>query len=132
MKKAILSSSVDLTNGGCNACGTVESVSYRLELNGREITMDGLTVSSVVMTIVLAEGWQQEFKMGMMDDYTLYSKDGKEVRLDEEYDAVTYQGAKQVNMPNRISDFEKLFEQVNRVLEDAFEIEPYEFVLEGN
>lgn len=74
MKEIVLSSSVDLTEGGCNACGIVKSVCYTLLINGREIALDGLSVHTVVMTIVLTEGWKQSFEVQMMDEFTLFTK----------------------------------------------------------
>lgn len=132
MRKAIISQTVDLTEGGCNACGIVRCESYHLKLTDREIPLDGLTVSSLVMTIVLAEGWQQCFEVKMMDEYTVFSKDGKEVILVEDYDTLTYKGSEVILCSNNIKDKKKLVEKVNDILEKIFMLESYEFILLEN
>ncbi|MDV5039332.1 DUF4809 family protein, partial [Enterococcus faecalis] len=45
MQEAIITSTVDLTSGGCNACGLVEDTVYTLAMNGVDIPLDGLTVA---------------------------------------------------------------------------------------
>ena len=88
MKKAVISSVVDLTEGGCNACGVVEAVSYTITLDEREIPLDELTVSSLVMTIVLRNGFSQEMKMDILEDYILFKKADLEIKLIEAYGSV--------------------------------------------
>lgn len=130
MKEVAITSTIDLTNGGCNACGTVESVIFSLDLDGKEIVLDGLTVSSMVMVLVLNEGWSQEYKVMMMDEYTVFSKSGKEVKLVEEYDQLTYSSAeKSISSKNVISDNDELFSKVNGILQELFESEGYTFTM---
>ncbi|MDF0479213.1 DUF4809 family protein [Vagococcus sp. PNs007] len=130
MKEVAITSTIDLTNGGCNACGTVESVIFSLDLDGKEIVLDGLTVSSMVMGLVLNEGWSQEYKVMMMDEYTVFSKSGKEVKLVEEYDQLTYSSAeKSISSKNVISDNDELFSKVNGILQELFESEGYTFTM---
>lgn len=130
MKEVAITSTIDLTNGGCNACGTVESVIFSLDLDGKEIVLDGLTVSSMVMGLVLNEGWSQEYKVMMMDEYTVFSKSGKEVKLIEEYDQLTYSSAeKSISSKNVISDNDELFSKVNGILQELFESEGYTFTM---
>lgn len=130
MKEVAITSTIDLTNGGCNACGTVESVIFSLDLDGKEIVLDGLTVSSMVMGLVLHEGWNQEYKVMMMDEYTIFSKDGKEVKLVEEYDQLTYStGGEIITSKNFIADNEELFSKVNTILKELFESDGYKFTL---
>lgn len=128
MKKIKVIKTVDLTEGGCNACGIVKAESFCLELNDRERPLDGLSVRSLVMTIVLAEGWKQEFIMGMMEDHTLFSKGDDVIKLTETFDQVTYESASDsVTVSDAISDESQLFETVNMILSRLFQLETYEF-----
>ncbi|CAM3215682.1 DUF4809 family protein [Vagococcus fessus] len=130
MKEVAITSTIDLTNGGCNACGTVESVIFSLDLDGKEIVLDGLTVSSMVMGLVLNEGWSQEYKVMMMDEYTVFSKNGKEVKLVEEYDQLIYSSAgKSISSKNFISDNDELFSKVNGILQELFQSDGYTFTM---
>ncbi|HCS98500.1 MAG TPA: DUF4809 domain-containing protein, partial [Enterococcus faecalis] len=51
MQEAIITSTVDLTSGGCNACGLVEDTVYTLAMNGVDIPLDGLTVAHLVSAV---------------------------------------------------------------------------------
>lgn len=129
MKKAVISQTIDLTEGGCNACGIVKCESYHVRLTDREIPLDGLSVSSLVMTIVLAEGWQQRFEVNMMDEFTVFSKDEKEVKLIEDYDSLTYKGSTSIMCSDNIKEQSEMFQKVNDILEKLFMIEGYDFIL---
>lgn len=129
MKKAVISQTIDLTEGGCNACGIVKCESYHVRLTDREIPLDGLSVSSLVMTIVLAEGWQQRFEVNMMDEFTVFSKDEKEVTLIEDYDSLTYKGSTSIMCSDNIKEQSEMFQKVNDILEKIFMIEGYDFIL---
>lgn len=129
MKKAVISQTIDLTEGGCNACGIVKCESYHVRLTDREIPLDGLSVSSLVMTIVLAEGWQQRFEVNMMDEFTVFSKDEKEVTLIEDYDSLTYKGSTSIMCSTSIKEQSEMFQKVNDILEKLFIIEGYDFIL---
>lgn len=63
MQEAIITSTVDLTSGGCNACGLVEDTVYTLAMNGVDIPLDGLTVAHLVSAVVARNGFKQELKM---------------------------------------------------------------------
>ncbi|MGL4694659.1 DUF4809 family protein [Enterococcus larvae] len=128
MTKAIISSVVDLTEGGCNACGIVECVSYTLTINEREIPLEELTVASLVMTIALKNGFKQEMKMDMLDDYLSFTKSGYEVKLFEDYDQLTYRSTdSELQTKNRIKDTKELTEKVNELLTKLFKLETIEF-----
>ena len=131
MNEGRISVRSDLTEGGCNACGTVVSETYCLHYQGRELLLSDLTVSGLVMGIVQQNGWQQEFKAEMMADYFVFTKEGKEVKLLEDYNVVTYSRASQeITSMNEFSDQEELFKQVNLVLTKLFAVAPLEFAIE--
>ena len=103
MQEAIITSTVDLTSGGCNACGLVEDTVYTLAMNGVDIPLDGLTVAHLVSAVVARNGFKQELQMDMLDDeYILYRKEDT---------AVT-------------------FKEVNQILTTVFGIETVNFIIE--
>ncbi|WP_086350974.1 DUF4809 family protein [Candidatus Enterococcus clewellii] len=131
MTKAIISSVIDLTEGGCNACGVVKCVSYTLSIDDRDIPLEELTVSSLVMTIVLKNGFKQEMKMDVLDDYLSFTKAGYEVQLFEEYDLLTYKSLDgELQTKDRIEDTRELTEKVNELLTTLFKIEAIDFEVE--
>lgn len=128
MKTATITSTMDLTQGGCNACGPVESLFYSMELDQQTLALEELRVSSLVMAIVLHEGWSQEFKVEMIDEYMLYKKDGKEVKLVEDYNQLTYSNPTEtLTLADNYSTQTEVFEQTNRVLTTIFAIEAIRF-----
>ncbi|WEG74239.1 DUF4809 family protein [Vagococcus intermedius] len=129
MEEVVLSSTVDLTNGGCNACGTVKSTSYQLEIGESTMTLDGLTVSSVVMSLALYSGFKQEFKVNMMDEFTEFRKKEKLIVLTEEYDKLIYKSQDlTIQTPDHIQDYKLLFETANKILIELFQIEKLKFI----
>lgn len=129
MKTATITSTMDLTHGGCNACGPVESLLYSMEIDQQTLAIEELRVSSLVMAIVLHEGWSQEFKVEMIDEYLLYKKDGKEVKLVEDYNQLTYSRLdKTISLADNYSNQTEIFENVNRVLTTIFEIDSVSFI----
>lgn len=131
MTKANISSVIDLTEGGYNACGVVKCVSYTLSIDDRDIPLEELTVSSLVMTIVLKNGFKQEMKMDVLDDYLSFTKAGYEVQLFEEYDLLTYKSLDgELQTKDRIEDTRELTEKVNELLTTLFKIEAIDFEVE--
>lgn len=91
MQEAIITSTVDLTSGGCNACGLVEDTVYTLAMNGVNIPLDGLTVAHLVSAVVARNGFKQELQMDMLDDeYILYRKEDTAVTFKETYNHLSY------------------------------------------
>lgn len=130
MKTGTITLTTELTEGGCNACGPVRSEMYTLTLKDQDILLTGFTVSGIVMAVVQQAGWQQEFKVEIIDEYFLFSHDGAEVKLIEDYNEVTYESnGKRVNSQNEFESSADLFDTVNRVLTDLFGLAPIEFSL---
>ena len=128
MKTAVISSFIDLTEGGCNACGIVKSESFTLTLDGWNTSLEELTVSSLVMTLVLKNGFKQEMKMDLLDDYLSFTKGDLEVKLLEDYDQLTYKSPTQeLHTNNYIADTQLLTETVNSILTDIFQLEALNF-----
>lgn len=128
MEKGQIVKTVDLTDGGCNACSTLKSVSHTLVINEQELLLDDLRVASLVMAVALHKGWQQEFVMGMTDEYTLYQKDGLKVKLIEEYGHLTYSAnGITIETQDVIADEPMLYKQVNQILTELFQLTAIEF-----
>jgi len=130
MQEAIITSTVDLTDGGCNACGLMEDTVYTLAINGVDIPVDRLTVKHIVSAIAIRNGYKQELVMDMMDEYVRYCKAARTVSFHEEYDQLTYSdNGNTVTTKNKIADLEDLFATVNQVLTKVFQLEAVHFVV---
>lgn len=128
--KATIMSEDFLTEGGCNACGPVHSVTYLIEFSeGRPQTIEALDVESLVMIFALKAGWKQE--MVMTDDFEdaiQFKKDQQKVLLTEDYRQVTYTANGQVAQAlKKIEDYTLLAEKTNEILRTLFKIEPVDF-----
>ncbi|HIB3664611.1 TPA: DUF4809 family protein [Enterococcus faecalis] len=132
MQEAIITSTVDLTSGGCNACGLVEDTVYTLAMNGVDIPLDGLTVAHLVSAVVARNGFKQELQMDMLDDeYIFYRKEDTAVTFKEAYNHLSYDnGSEKIQSKNKLEDLPELFEQVNQILTTVFGIETVNFIIE--
>lgn len=130
VEKAIITSTVDLSDGGCNACGLVEDTIYTLAINDVDIPVDDLTVNSLVMAITLRKGYKQELVMDISDEYLLYRKGDHTVKLFEEVEDLTYStNTMTIETSNKIADTKQLLAKVNEILTTLFKLEELEFVL---
>lgn len=128
MKKATITKTVNLLDGGCNACGIIEDENYTLKLEEQVIPIDELTVNALLTAIVLQNGYKREYEMDAIDDYTLYTKGERQVVLKEEYDFLTYSNdTVKVETTDRIIDRNELVEKVNEIIVTLFDIEKLAF-----
>ncbi|MGM0126413.1 hypothetical protein IGI37_003842 [Enterococcus sp. AZ194] len=128
--KATIMSEDFLTEGGCNACAPVRSITYLVEFSeGREQTIENLDVESLVMLFALKAGWKQE--MIMTDDFEdaiRFKKDQKKVILTEDYRSLTYSSeSTTIKALKKIDDHAQLTEKTNEILQTLFGLEPVEF-----
>lgn len=128
MKKAIITRTVNLLDGGCNACGIIEDENYTLKLDEETVFLEALTVNTLLTAIVLKNGYKREYQMDEIDDYTLYKKADYQVTLKEEYDFLTYSNeATKIETNDQIRDEKKLAEKVNEILVTLFNLEELAF-----
>ncbi|MGX7202740.1 DUF4809 domain-containing protein [Enterococcus plantarum] len=128
MKKAIISKTVNLLDGGCNACGIIEDENYTLTIDEQAISLEALTVNSLVSAIALKNGFKREYQMDVIDDYTLYKKEEYQVTLKEEYDFLTYStDSVKIETKDQIIVETKLVKKVNDILGTIFKVEELEF-----
>ena len=131
MQEAVITSTVDLSDSGCNACGLAEDTVYTLAINGVDIPLDGLTVAHLISAIVSRNGYKQELVMDMDDEYIAYKNSQTTVTFKEEYNQLSYsKGDLAVNTKNKFADMKELFEIVNKILTTIFQLEAIDFVIE--
>ncbi|MBO0440810.1 hypothetical protein DOK67_0001738 [Enterococcus sp. DIV0212c] len=130
MKKAILTKTVNLLDGGCNACGIIEDENYTLMIDEQTMPLDELSVNSLITTIVLKNGYKREYETDVLDDFILYKKGDHQVTLKEEYDHLTYFSENTtIETTDQMIDKKALFEKVNKILTTLFNIEELDFKL---
>ncbi|MEI5989512.1 hypothetical protein A5881_001000 [Enterococcus termitis] len=128
MKKATITKTVNLLDGGCNACGIIEDENYTLTIEDQLIPLETLTVNSLITAIVLKNGYKRAYKMDVIDDYTLYKKENYQVTLKEEYDFLTYSNdTVKIETKDQVMDQNKLVEKVNELLVTLFKLEELAF-----
>ncbi|MBO0447369.1 hypothetical protein IGJ55_002527 [Enterococcus sp. AZ170] len=124
MKKATITKTVDLLDGGCNVCGIIENENYTLIIDEKSILLDELTVNSLVTAIALNNGYKREYEIDVLDDYTLYKKEDYQVRMKEEYDFLTYANETiKIETKDQILDKKELITKVNEITTRLFGIE---------
>lgn len=128
MKKATITKTVDLLDGGCNVCGIIENENYILTIDEQEIPLEELTVNALITAIVLKNGYKRKYETDVIDDYILYINEGHQVRLKEEYNFLIYSSdTAKVETQDQIVDEKQLVEKVNEILETLFKLEELEF-----
>lgn len=128
MKKATITKTVDLLDGGCNVCGIIENENYILTIDEQVIPLEELTVNALITAIVLKNGYKREYETDVIDDYILYKKEGHQVRLKEEYNFLIYSSdTAKVETQDQIMDEKQLVKKVNEILETLFKLEELEF-----
>lgn len=128
MKQVMICRSTDLVNGGCNACPTVKSTVYSLELNGLNRPLEQLDVPSIVMTIALAEGFEQHQEYDVLGDVDIFTKGDTTVTLTDDYMTATYTSNGMTHKANKVGLAEhEIFETVNAILVECFHLEAIDF-----
>lgn len=119
-----------LSNNGCNACAPVPVTMYKLYFsNGVEVPMEDMTVQNLVMAIVLREGYNQELKIQMSEEYVLFSNGEQEIRCEEEYGIVTYKNAQDsIETNDKLKSRYEVFEKVNEIITTIFKLNPVRFI----
>lgn len=131
MEEVKIIRTVDLVNGGCNACPTVEAEVYVLELKDLNRALDDLDVTSLIMTIALANGYKQHQEYDSAEDYDVYKRDVNEISVIPEYGKLIFKkGFHQQKVANKYENTTELFSVVNNLLTQYFEIEALQFVIE--
>lgn len=130
MKKATITKTVNLLDGGCNACGIIEDENYTLTIDEQKIPIESLTVNALITAIVLKNGYKREYQMDVIDDYTMYKKNDHQVTLKEEYDFLTYSNDTiKIEIKDQIRDEKELVKIVNQILSTLFYVEELDFSL---
>ncbi|SLM87245.1 MULTISPECIES: DUF4809 family protein [Vagococcus] len=131
MKEVKIIKTTDLINGGCNACPTVKSDVYVLVLNDLNRPLENLDVTSLVMTVALANGYKQYQEYDMAEDYDVYKNGTNEVSVIPEYDKlIIKKGFSQHKVANNYQEPAEIFAVVNNILTQFFDLEGLNFVIE--
>ncbi|MGO2083719.1 DUF4809 family protein [Vagococcus sp.] len=130
MKKVNVYEAKELMNGGCNACPTVETAFYHVEINGIRRPLEQLDVMSLITALSLAEGYEQHQEYDVMEDYDVFKKGPQSISIHEvlnEWEFVS--GTKHKKVFKSYPTPAELFIIVNELLVDYFELDPKEFIL---
>ncbi|EOH92664.1 DUF4809 family protein [Enterococcus villorum] len=128
MFKVHITRKSELTEGGCNACGIVDATVYLLELGTKKATISELTVGSLVDSLALLEGYGAEDIYEMLDEVRQLKKADRCINVHYEHGDVQFQmGNERVKVKNSL-ERPALYEQVNQILEQFFDLGPYVFI----
>ncbi|BBM19976.1 MULTISPECIES: DUF4809 family protein [Enterococcus] len=129
MSKAIISSKAFLVEGGCNACGLQSTETFTIHFaDQRSEILDSFDVSSLVQTIAQKNGWRETAIPVGISEEKIVLKKGLEI-VSPKYlgEQIVYQRDNQrIQTKRTFEDTAELFDKVNQILVQLFEIEPYE------
>lgn len=132
MNRAVITSKERLTEGGCNACGFKNCITYTLHFDDQlKEALDDLDLSSLVMTIALKHGWRQALiPVGIGEEQLVLKKADQTVELNENSQQITYQqGINRMMKAKTYPTTADLFASCNQVLTEIFEIEAYQLAV---
>lgn len=122
---------LEFVNGGCNACPTFKEDIYVIELDNQEQVLDELDLNSLIMALVVSNGYKLHQEYGMSEDYDVYKKEGNEIAVIPEYDKLIFKkGNLQQKVANHYKESSELFAVASNLLTQYFDIEPINFILE--
>lgn len=129
MPRAAISSKAFLVEGGCNACKMRNAETFTIHFEDRLSEMlDNFDVPSLVQTIVQKNSWRETAIPVGIGEEMIVLKKGNDV-IEPKYlgDQVVYQaGNQRIQTKQTFAETTELFEQVNQILVQLFNIEPYE------
>lgn len=129
MSKAIISSKAFLVEGGCNACGLQSTETFTIHFaDHRSEILDSFDVSSLVQTIAQKNSWRETAIPVGISEEKIVLKKGLEI-VSPKYlgEQIVYQRDNQrIQTKRTFEDTAELFDEVNQILVQLFEIEPYE------
>lgn len=129
MSKAIISSKAFLVEGGCNACGLQSTETFTIHFaDQRSEILDSFDVSSLVQTIAQKNGWRETaIPVGISEEKIVLKKGSEIVSPKYLGEQIVYQRDNQrIQTKRTFEDTAELFDKVNQILVQLFEIEPYE------
>lgn len=133
MQEIKIKRGLEFVNGGCNACPTFKEDIYVMELKDKEHALDELDLNSLMMAIVVANGYKLHQVYDISDDYDVYKKEGNEVAVIPEYDKLIF---KKGNLKQKVANYYKepseLFSVANNLLTQYFDLESINFTLEND
>lgn len=118
-----------MVEGGCNACGLQSTETFTIHFaDQRSEILDSFDVSSLVQTIAQKNGWRETAIPVGISEEKIVLKKGLEI-VSPKYlgEQIVYQRDNQrIQTKRTFEDAAELFDKVNQILVQLFEIEPYE------
>ncbi|MGM0156406.1 hypothetical protein IGI47_000693 [Enterococcus sp. AZ191] len=127
MKEVQLTKKSDLTEGGCNACGIIDSTIYQLDLGGKKAMIAELSVGSLVDSLALLEGFEGGDIYEMLGEIRQLRHAEKCVEVRQEDGLIHFQKDHEVLTVKNVVETPELYQQVNQILKQFFDLGPYKF-----
>ncbi len=132
MEKVAITTKMFLVEGGCNACGMINTCTYTLHFkDGLEATIEELDAFHLAIALALKNGFHQQVEaVGIGEDALFLVKDKKKIEmLEDDFKAVLATDGKRLVLPKKACEKEEVFEKANELLANFFDLSPYEFKL---
>lgn len=132
MEKIVIATRVFLVEGGCNACGMLNTYTYTLHFqDGQEATVDQLDAYHLAVAIALKHGFSQKVEaVGIGDDALFLVKGKTKVEMaEDDFKAVLADEHKRVVLPKKECEEKEVYQKANELLTEFFDVSPYEFEL---
>ncbi len=127
MKEVLLVKKSDLTEGGCNACGIIDSTIYQLELENKKATISELSVGALIDSLALLEGFEGEDIYEMLGEVRKLKRAETCVEIWDEDGLIHFQKDHESLTIKNLIEAPTIYQQVNQILQQFFDLGPYVF-----
>lgn len=132
MNKINIESKFFLVEGGCNACGLLNCVTYTINFpDGTQATSDQLDAVHLTQAIALKNGWREKVEPVGIGEEAVFLEKGKDaVQVSEDSFKTTFsKGAKKFPIKKEECSLKEVWDNTNALLTDFFGITAYDFEL---
>lgn len=132
MEKINITAKMFLVEGGCNACGMLNTCTYTAHFeDGTQAMVETLDAFHLANAIALKAGYRQKVEpVGIGEDALFLVKDNQKIETTEDDFKAVYQWeGKKLVLPKKECSKEEIFEKTNALLKDVFQLSPIDFLL---
>lgn len=132
MEKIQITAKYFLVEGGCNACGMLNSATYTLHFQDEsQYAIEELSPVALVRGLAIKKGWREAVEpVGIGEEAVFLKKGPQAVELSEDSFKTSFKArGKSIPVLKKECTLEEVFEKSNEILTDLFELPSYDFAL---
>lgn len=132
MEKIQITAKYFLVEGGCNACGMLNSASYTLHFqDGSQYAIEELSPVALVKGLAIKKGWREAVEpVGIGEEAVFLKKENQAVEISEDSFKTNFKASsKSIPVLKKECTLEEVFDKSNEILTSLFALPSYDFSL---